>query len=375
MYNFDYSNLKILEALTIYGPRNITEVSRRLRLHPEVLRKKIKRINSQTFLRFHVNVYHTNLGLKKALVFAECFPGYEDVLFNAFKVNNFWIFLSRCYGMFEGCTGIFVIPKENCHLFESYINQLKELGIAKNMQVYWSTCFHYIPLNSKYFNPESKMWIFDWEKWLQEVENEKAELPYTLIDPEDFRLKADYIDLFIIKELEKDATTTFKDIANKLGISPQLVRYHYYNHVTGKGLLESFETTVFYFGRDADFIFFIFTFKDWEKLAKFASSLMDKPFVRTLGKILGRSELYGYLYLPRNEFRRFLDALSKLIKKGFLQTYQYVIQDLNSSLRATIPFENFKDGQWLYDNEKYIEELQKLVNESVPKLIKTTNSA
>lgn len=373
MYEFTFSDLKIFEALATNGPRNISRISRILNIPPETLRKKIKRISSQTFLRFNINVYHTNLGLKKAVVFAESIPGYEDVLFQALKINDFWIFLSRCYGMFEGCTGIFTIPKENCHLFEDYINQFKEIGIAKNTEVYWSTCFQYIPLNLKYFDHEANVWIFDWDRWLKEVEEVKANLPYTLLDPKDFPLKADYIDLFILKELEKDATTTFKDIADKLGVSPQLVRYHYYNHVIREGLLESFEIGVFHFGSDAEFLFFIFSFEEWEKLAKFASLLMDKPFVRTLGKILGQNKLYGYLYLPRNEFRKFLDALSKLIKRGFLKTYQYAIQDLNNSLRATIPYECFKDGRWLYKHEEYLQNLKNLVDGNFQTFIKITN--
>jgi DNA-binding Lrp family transcriptional regulator len=97
---FDMVDLKVLEALETYGPRNVTEVSRKLRMPAETLRKKLKRLNSQTFLRFNVNVYHANLGLRKAVVFAEAVPGYENALLDAFKINDFWTFLSRCYGMF-----------------------------------------------------------------------------------------------------------------------------------------------------------------------------------------------------------------------------------------------------------------------------------
>jgi hypothetical protein len=272
--------------------------------------------------------------------------------------------------MFDGCIGIFTIPKESCAFFESYVNQLEKLGIARRARIYWSTCFHYVPLNSKYFDQNTKAWIFDWNKWLEEIENAKSNLPYTLIDPEDFPNMADEVDLFILKELEKDASITFRELAKKLNISPQLIRYHYYNHVIGRGLLESFEISIFYFGRDSDFYFFIFSFDDWEKLAKFASSLLNKPFVRTLGKILGKNELYGYFYLPKQEFKKLRDALSKLIKRNFLKSYEYVIQDLSSSLRATIPFECFKNGKWKYDHNKYLEQLQKLINESAPELIK-----
>lgn len=189
-------------------------------------------------------------------------------------------------------------------------------------------------------------------------------MPYTLVDPEAFPVKADEIDVLIIKELEKDAKISFKSLAKKLGISPQLVSYHFYTHLISRGLLESFEVAVFHFGKDSEFSFFILSFDGWEKLARFASSLLDKPFVKALGKILGRNELYGYLYLPRSEFRRFLGVLSKLVRNGFLKDYQYVIQDLTSSSRATIPYQCFKKGKWVYNHEGYINILHKFLKDT-----------
>ena len=170
-------------------------------------------------------------------------------------------------------------------------------------------------------------------------------MPYTLVDPKDFPIKGDYIDVFILKELEKDATTSFADIAKMLGVSSQLIGYHYRNHIVERGILEGFEVTDFHFGiADSNFLYIVFRFDSAEKLVKFASSLLDKPFVRTLGKVLGQNALYGYIYLPKPEFRRFVDSLSKLIRTGFLQSYSYVIQDLQKSSRQTISYEYFRRG-------------------------------
>jgi DNA-binding Lrp family transcriptional regulator len=362
---FDVIDLKVFEALATYSPRNVTEVSRKLCIPAETLRKRLRRLNSDTFLRFHINVYHTNLGLRKAVVFAEAVPGYENVLFDALKINEFWIFLSRGYGMFEGCVGIFTVPVESCSLFEHFIHELERIGLTRRIQIFWSTCFQSVNSKCEWFDKEARKWNFDWEKWIQEIENENVNLPYTLVDPKGFPIRADAVDMFILKELEKDARISFRSLADKLGISPQLVRYHYYDHVINRGLLESFEVTVFHFGREvSEFLFFIFSFDEWEKLAKFASSLLDKPFAKALGKILGKNDLYAYLYLPRSEFRRFVDALSKLVRQGFLRHYQYVIQDLTKTLRATFPYQCFRDGKWMYDHEGYMENLHRLLEES-----------
>ena len=360
---FDLVDLEVLEALAVYGPRNVTEVSRKLHMPAETLRKKLKRLNSQTFLRFHASIYDANLGLRRAVVFAEAVPGYENALLDALKINDFWTFLSRCYGMFEGCVGTFAVPDQNSSTFEHFISELEKTGISRRSQVFWSTSLYSIQSKRKWFNKETRTWDFDWDGWVREIETENTDLPQVLVEPRAFPIKADEIDVFILKELDKDATISFKRLAKKLDISPQLVRYHYYNHLIGRELLEGFEVTVFHFGNDSESIFFIFSFDIEQNLARFASSLLDKPFVKTLGKVLGKNQLYGYLYFPRSEFRGFLEILSKLVRSGFLRDYQYAIQDMSSSIRETIPYQCFERRKWIYDHERYINILNKFLGD------------
>jgi len=88
--------------------------------------------------------------------------------------------------------------------------------------------------------------------------------------------------------------------------------------------------------------------------------------VKTLGKSSSENKLYGYLYFPRSEFRTFLEALSELVRSGFLESYQYVIQDLNNSARETIPFQCFSNGKWIYNHKEYINILRKFVKGKQP---------
>lgn len=360
---FGLSDLKMLETLANYGPRNITEISRKLHIPTETLRKRIKRLYSQTFLRFNISVNHTNLGLRNAVVFIEAIPGYENVLCDALKINDFWVFISRCYGTFEGCVGIFTIPNKNCSQFEEFISEVERMRLAKKIQVFWLTHFHSVQSKRKWFNQEKETWNFNWNEWIQEIENETASLPRIPVEPEASLVKADEIDVLILKELEKDARISFKKLGEKLGISPQLVSYHYHSHLLNRRLLKNFEVTFLHFGKDSEFSFFIFSFDNWRKQAKFTFSLLDKPFVKTLGRILGENKLYAYLYFPRSEFRTFLDVLSKLVRNNFLESYQYVIQDITSSSRATIPYQCFKNGKWIYHHERYIKLLHKFSKE------------
>jgi len=213
-----------------------------------------------------------------------------------------------------------------------------------------------------WFDKQLGYWSLQWDNWIEEIKNEQTELPYTLIEPKDFPILGDDIDVLMLKELEKDATIKIAKLAEMFKISPQLARYHFHEHLIGKGLIESYEVTAFHFGREtSDFCFFIFSFDSYEKLAKFVSSLLDKPFAKTLGKIFGKNALYGYIYLPRSEFGNFLKALSKLIKTGFLESYRYVIQDFENTSRQTISYEYFKNGSWTYDHKEHMESLRNMV--------------
>jgi DNA-binding Lrp family transcriptional regulator len=360
----DYLNVKILEGLGTYGPRNISAVARRLGIPEGTLRKRLKQMSPHIFSRFYVNIYHTNMGLRKGWVFAEAVPGYEDLLFNCFKANEFWIFVNRCYGINEGCVGVYTIPNDHSRDFEQFVRHLKKWGVARNVQLYWSTCFQSVHSRLNWFDEQLKTYIFHWDKWVEQIPTASTKLPYTLIEPKDFPIKVDEIDLFILKELEKDPTTRLSSVAKMLGISQQLVGYHYRNHVLKESLIESFEVWTFHFDlATSDMFLFIFGFDDREKLARFATSLLDKPFVGGMGKVLGESTLIVDIYLPKPEFRRFIEALSKLIKRGFLNDYRYVIRDLNRVSRQTIPYEHFKDGTWIYDHKKHIRNLQNLVRE------------
>jgi hypothetical protein len=82
--------------------------------------------------------------------------------------------------------------------------------------------------------------------------------------------------------------------------------------------------------------------------------------VYIVGKVLNENIITTQMYLPRLEFRNLIDKLSGLIKKGLLQSYNYVIQDLRAGRwsRETIPYEFFKNGSWIYDHEKIIKELR-----------------
>jgi len=358
--NVDALDLKILEALGVYGPRNLTEVARQLKLNADSLRKRIRRrILPQVFL--NINVYHTNLGLRKCMVFADAVKGREEALFEGLKAHDFWLYVSRCYGACEGSLAMFGIPVGREKDFLEFVAELERRKIASKTRFFWSTCFHTVNPSSNWFDAKTNEWVFSWDEWLEEIATEKIDLPLSLVDPREYRQMADRVDVFILKELEKDATVTFGEIAKMLGLTKQAVKYHFERHVLGRGLIETFQVISFPFDRAvSDFFFFTLQFKSKEDMGKFAMSLIDKPFARSLGKVFGQNALIVQLYLPRLEVREFVDRLSLMVRRGFLEDFWYVIQDWRKIQRETIPYRLFVDKKWVYDRGKYLKQLDAL---------------
>jgi DNA-binding Lrp family transcriptional regulator len=355
----DESDLRVLEALGAYGPRNLAEVARKLGLNADSLRKKVRRLSPNIFL--NINVYHTNIGLRKCVVFADACSGKEDALFEGLKAHDFWLYVSRCYGAFEGCLAIFGIPAGRESDFQEFLKELETRKIVDKVRLFWSTCFHTVNPTRNWFDAEANRWVFSWDKWVEEVQNESVDLPLTLVDPKGYPQMADYMDVFILKELEKDATVSFEEIANKLNVTKQAIKYHFENHIIKHGMIETFQVISFPYDRAvSDFFFFTFRFRTNEDMARFAMSLLDKPFARSLGKVYGQNALVVQLYLPRLEFRELVDRLSELCRRGLLDKYWYVIQDWRKIERETVPYKLFIDGKWVYDKDKYLRQLDAL---------------
>ena len=357
-------DIKVVEALGNVGPRNLTKVAKSLGIGRETLVFRTKRMasNPNIFLRCRASVYHTNLGLKKAAVFAEAFPGKEQLLFECLKANGFWLYVGRSYWGIEGCDAVFAIPVDHCAEFEEFIYELKRLKIARNIDVLWSTCFQGGRITGKWFDTVKEKWLFPWDEWIQEIQKASTKLPYTLVEPDAFVNYADYIDVFILKELEKDATMSLTEIAKKLGITSQCAGKHFRDHIIGKGLLEEYQIFVLPFDVPSDMFVFVISFYNHETMARFANSLLDKPFVIMVGKIFGREALVTNVHLPRVEFRRFVDALSRLASMKLVRDYHYIIQDLRITSRQTISYEFFKEKKWVYDHKNYLLALEALVN-------------
>jgi DNA-binding Lrp family transcriptional regulator len=356
-------DVAILEGLALHNPRNMSDLATRLKMPRPSLRYRIKHLHSNFSLNLYGNVYHTYIGLRKVVVLADAKPGYEELLYECLKTNDYWLYVSQCISALR-CVAIYGIPAGKEKEFEGFVSQFRELDLVHNISFFWSTCMQTINATGAWFDKTSEEWSFPWDSWVEEVRGTRGELPYTLKEPDAYVQKADWIDIMILKELEKDCTIKLREIAEKLGTSLERVIYHFKNHVIREGMFEGHQVIAEHYKNTCpDLYFFQFYFKNQENLTKFACSLMYKPFARYMGKEYGKSRLFVQIYLPREQLKNFLRALSRLVRARLLETYEYVVQDLTRTQRQTISYEFFKDNNWEYDDKKHMEKLRSTVKQ------------
>jgi DNA-binding Lrp family transcriptional regulator len=364
-------DVKILHALCEFGPRNLSRIARVVGIPRHTLEFRVRRMqsNPQIFLRMYASVYHTKLGLKKAFVIAKAQPGKEQLLFDCLKVNGYWLYVCRSYGTGEGCTAIYALPVDHCQEFEEFVNELRRLEVAENTQICWSTCFQGGRITSEWFDNHAEEWVFQWNAWMKEVQAQKTDLPYTLMEPESWDVCADETDVQTLMWLELDATKSINEIARNIGISRQLAQFHYKDHLIRRNLIEGYEIFVMRYGNTPfTMAYFIVSFPDYTMFAKFANSLLNKFFIISMGKILGRNALLFEVFLPTDEFRKFVDTLSKMAGMRLVRNYRYVIQDLRIRSRQTFSGEFFKDNVWMYDHKKHMDTLQQKIKSGTSQL-------
>jgi DNA-binding Lrp family transcriptional regulator len=359
-------DVRIIQALHELGPRNLSKVAEFVGVSRRKLMSRIRFMQSDPrfFLRICACIYHTNIGLKRAVVVSRAVPGMEQLLFDCLLVNDFWLYCCRSYGQGEGCTAVYAIPVECCREFEEFVYEIKRLGVAGDVRIFWSTCFQVGRVTSRWFDNDDEWWIFRWDDWVKDVQAQKTDLPYTLVEVKSYSNYADDIDVQMLMHLEADATKSIKEIAEILGISRQLAQHHYKNHLIGKNLIEGYDIFVMRYGDvPSVMVLFIIYFSGYDEFAKFANFLLDKFFVLTMGKVLGENALLVEVFLPFAEFRRFVDFLSVLARMKFVRSYEYFVQDLRIKRRQTISGEFFRDGRWVYEHKKYMARLWQKVSQ------------
>ncbi len=361
--SFNEVTARLISVLSQVNPRNLSEAARMLGISPSLAHYHVKRLFDKGLLSISAIVNYRRAGLRLATVFFDIPLSRRRVVEEVFEEFDYWRCIIPCYGRFNGYYANFVIPVGKESLFKQFLDSLRHYGLVRNYELYWISNLVLISRGFKWFDFRKRQWNFKWCKWIHDVCDGHGTVKLRVLLEEDNVNKAvfmpDSVDIFILKELEMNALASFKEIADKLGVTPPAIRYHYYNHVLPFKLIIGFRPLILPYPPEiSDLHIFTVKFDDPDLMLKFVGSLDEKPFSSFAMVIEKRGEVIMDAYLPKTEFLNFIDTLSNLADIGFISDFNFVTLDLKRSREQTIPHKCFDKGRWIYHHSKYIDAIK-----------------
>lgn len=353
----DPLNMKILSAMWKFGPRNLLEVSRRTNLPFTTVYHRVHKLEAKSKRIVYLDPQTNRLGLVRVLVPVTARVGNEELVARALRIPNLWYVINGCEGSFTHLSS-HRVPFLSVSDLKRYISYLHMSGLITNFKFIATT--DPIPNfpDFRYYVPDRKQWSFQWERWARAL---RQITPKVIDDPEDYKLDADYRDLLIIKELEKNGRKTFAELAPILGISLQAVKYRY-DRLVSAGIIKYFTFDVWRFPVEISaYHEVMLQFTSKTAMNAFFALVPELMFVYSVAKVLGENSLMVRTYLPQSQVTNMFGFFSELAKAGFLASCSSVRLDFANRQNQTISYELFQDQKgWAFNLDESLSQLSRL---------------
>jgi len=363
---------RLITNLTRVNPRNISEVARATGLSPSLAHYHLKRLINKKLLKIRAKVNYLRIGLRPAEIFIDCQPNKRNHVLEVLLSNDYCRYVAPCFGRYNGFYLRATIPIGREVEFGLFLDEMVRHNLIKNYSLNWIDFIKDISRGFYWFNFKEKNWIFRWNDWIKEVLNSSINGINLKTYNGNIEFKPDFIDIFILKELEKNALVSFNEMAKKLNVTPPAIRYHYYQHVLRYGFINGYRPLIFpYPYVISDMFVFKVIFPNSMLMMKFINSLNGKPFATSVAKIAGRNELSVNIHLIKTEFLNFINSLLRMAESGIIQDFNYVLLDIKSYKHRTIPYECFINDRWVYNHKKYMQKIE-MVSLKLSRIKQTT---
>lgn len=225
---------QLVKLISEIGP-NISEISRRLGQFKESVRYRYKKKIVDKGFSVRAAVDHEKLGLKHLVLvvdFARECRGHARAVLTAMG--------ELCYAVHFAKTlpdGHYLVmaavPSEFMEDFGRFVQSLGNLGLFASVETLEFEWARNLPMKAEFYDFDVGRWDLDWSSLPKHDHNSADYLPAKPV-------KFDYVDLVILRELQKDANTTLTEIASQAGVNYQKLAWHYLTHVVGRGLIKSY---------------------------------------------------------------------------------------------------------------------------------------
>jgi len=355
----DPTNIAIFSAMAKAGPRNLLEVSRLTGIPFTTIYHRIARIESASREISRLIPRVANLGMVRVVVLVAARAGFEDTVTRALKVPNYWRAVERCEGAFTHHS-IQTIPVKFLKAFKEYVSTMHAMNLIKSYRILQTGDSTSIFPDFANYESSSGKWTFHWDEWLNELQTSTPNK--TIQDPSICAMTMDKTDVQIIACLEVNGCMNFTDIAKKIDVSPQTVKYRYDKKLIQSGVLEQFHLDVAPYPVEiSHYHEFMLEFANKTAMNRFYSLAEKLFFVDHISKLLRKSTLLVRTRMLQSQVSKLFDFFSEMTNLGLLNSYSAVRLDMNSRKGQTISFELFDETEgWRWDVYKNLLELNKL---------------
>lgn len=363
--SLDSIDAEILTELSKCDPRNISLLAREVKRPIETVRYRYNRMERILGLRLTSYVVYSKLGLKRLSIFCYLTPKQLKPAGNALENLDYWTYLARFYGVTDGYYGVYALPSEQSDFLGKYLATMSQNGLLKNYAAYVTGNPHVLAANFSGFDFNHHTWRFEWSKWLGELDRTTESTPPGLGDPSDYSVYADKVCMKVLERLENNSATSFVDIASVIGLTPQDIRYHYFKHIAGRGIISGFRPTILPYPRSQANTYTLFLkFHGRKSMENFANWLSSSFIAWNYAKVIGEDSLIVHTYVPMVEENRMHDFLFQMSETGYLDDYYYMPIDIGSFKGWSIRPEKFNGEGWELNQENCLRGLREIVEQS-----------
>lgn len=354
----DSENIRIVTAMKKYGPRNLQLIARKTGIPSPTVYARVSRLESHGSLRTWISPDYSMIGLQRAMVLLAPTAGRDPLAREALKIPGYWLRVTRCMGECNGYFSLHAIPTANRQDFEQYIDQIVASGIASSYRIFWLEEAYSPIINFDYYNPEEKMWKFDWPAWLKDLTGQTVPR-ISDASPSASSRSFDKKDLLILKELVRNARIKLSDLGKLLDLTLPAVKYRF-DHLLQRGFIHDYVIDILPFAPEISDLYEVrLDFKNEKFLNSKDMVIASLPFVMTYSPVKNANSMTLRVYLPRSEMNNLLTLLSALVRERVLASFTYLLLDPGTIQVQSFSYEYYNDGSgWHYNNREYLDALQ-----------------
>ncbi|MEM0085213.1 MAG: Lrp/AsnC family transcriptional regulator [Candidatus Methanomethylicia archaeon] len=338
---------KIIKTLHETGTNNLSLLAKKAEMSPALVHYYYDKLTGRNILKLKVKINVRNIGLQPIeIIFKDESEKGEIRLETDLERIDYWRRIEKYYVQMDTYWHAYYnIPKEAISEFNKFIRSLEKEGNIKITYINTNPIEYNTKPNIDWFNDEERKWDFKWEEWIDEVIHGK-EIEVPLIKSEEYMV-LDKPDVFIIRKLEEDAETSFKEIASEMGVTPPTIRYHYYKHLIKYDIIKGYEAELKLYPEEISaHILTQIQFTSRKNMCTFLASLEGKPFTSRALINLENNIVVIYNYVPLDQIIELNKALIIMKKIGIIKDCSIGLIDRKVKKEKKLPMELYERGKW-----------------------------